>query len=203
MLRLLSPITIALLLCLATFGLAGAKGGPSYLRSATISGGDLPSPVTTGISIPDQSYEMRALHAPANGIFADPFELFILTRTAMPYEVALHYDYERWGGETNRIGLYDGQRLLYFPGGEWYETSPRLSRILRNEIFWGLVPENARGLRGAAIDAYTREILLVLGVVVLLTVGARVWHGNNEVASPAEVEGRLRNRSQPDVLIHF
>jgi hypothetical protein len=124
----------------------------------------------------------------------------------MTYEVVLHYDYERYGGEWDRVGFYDGERLLYFPNsiaGDWYEASPRLGRILRDEVFWGLVPEDARGLRDGPTDPHTREILLVMGLVVLVTVGARVWQGNNEVASPAEVEARMRDRSQPQALIHF
>jgi hypothetical protein len=204
--RASTALTLAALLCLATFGIAAAKGGPSYLRSATISGGGLSSPATTGISIPDQSYEMLPLHAPANGLVATPFELFTLQQTPMTYEVVLHYDYERYGGERDHVGFYDGERLLYFPnstGGDWYEASPRLGRILRDEVFWGLVPEDARGLRGGPTDPHTREILLVMGLVVLVTVGARVWQGNNEVASPAEVEARMRDRSQPQALIHF
>jgi hypothetical protein len=202
--RLLTPLALAILLCLATFAVAHAKGGPSALRGATLSGGGLPEPVTTSISIPDQSYELRTLHSPANDLFADPFELFVLYQTAMPYEVILHYDYERWGGEQDKPGVYDGDRLIYFPGpGTWYEASPRLARYLREEIFWGMAPAGVQGVRGGGLDQYTSEILILMTAATLLVVGHRAWQEDNEVASPAEVEARMRNRSQPDALIHF
>jgi hypothetical protein len=41
-----------------------------------------------------------------------------------------------------------------------------------------------------------------MGAAVLFTVGHRVWQGNNELASPLEVEARMRNRALPDTLIH-
>ena len=202
--RLITLTALIAVLWLTAAGLTSAKGGPSYLEGATLSGGGLPHAVSTGISIPDASYEMRPLHAPANGLIANPFDLFVLYQTKMPYEVVLHYNYPRYGGPQDRAGLYDGDRLIYFPGpGTWYETSPRLAKALRAEIFWGLAPADAQGIRGGGIDNYTREILLAMGATILLVVGQRVWQGNNEVASAAEVEARLRNRAQPETMVHL
>lgn len=203
MLRFFLTPLLALLLMLGTFGIVNAKGGPSYLEGATLSGGSLPHPVSTGISIPDNGYEMRALHAPTNGLFASPFDLFVLYQTPMPYKLVLHYDYERYGGPQDKTGLYDGERLIYFPGpGTWYEASPRLAKALREEIRWGFAPKDAQGIRGSGIDNFTTEVLLGLGASLLLATGHRVWKGNSVPASATEVETRMRNRWQPDVRGH-
>ena len=201
---LCQALVFAIVIAIAVPAIAVAKGGVSYMVGATLSGGDLPHAVRTRVSIPETGYDMRALHSPANGLFADPFELFVLYQTPMPYEVVLHYDYARYGGKLDRAGLYDGDRLVYFPGpGTWYEASPRLAKALRTEIHWGLLPADAQGLRGGGIDSYTLEILLVMAASALIALGHRAWQGSNEVASPAEVEARLRNRVQPETMVHF
>jgi hypothetical protein len=170
----------------------------SFLESVTISGSDLPQPVATQVSIPDHSYEMSGLFVPSHGYLLEPRTFLRLSQADLRYEVVLHYDYRRWGDTEDRHALYDGDGLLYFPEtGDWYEASPELGRVLRTELFWGLVPAGAQGVRGGGIDPYTKEILAAIAVAVFLTVGHCVWQAGSEAATPVEVETRLRNRSVP------
>ena len=136
-----------MLLLALTSHLAAAKGGPSYLTSATISGGGLRNPVTVSISIPDTSYELVGIHVPTHDYFLAPPALADLEKTPMPYGVALHYDYGHYGGKQDKIAHYDGDRLLAFTNAvgvtDWYQASPALAGSLQTELFWPFAPLRA------------------------------------------------------------
>lgn len=53
--RICTTLVVTMLFVI-TLGVANAKGGVSYLKGATLSGGELPAPVHTSISIPDQNW---------------------------------------------------------------------------------------------------------------------------------------------------
>jgi hypothetical protein len=120
-------IASCLAIFLALFALEGveAKGG-SRIVAATVSHERVAGSRTVSIQLPEN--------------YDDMFEAAPV-KSALLYQVVLHYDFAGEGDRHDWVGRYDGDSTLYFPepmvvrngtwAAGWYTASPELAEQLQ------------------------------------------------------------------------
>lgn len=194
--RRIAALLAFIVLTAAFAGVAEAKGGPSYLTGGTVSGGDIPAPASFNLTLPDNRYPVRALHAPANGIVLPQPQLQALEAKALPYEVVLHYDYQRYGGQRDWVARFDGEDLLYFAkplnsiDAGWYRATPALVEELR----WARVPPQLRVFKPERGLTSFHRVVFTFGVAALIIGALYVRRARPANVSPLQMQERMSMR---------
>ena len=191
----ITALLVAGFLMISASGVVPGKG--TSLRQATIAGEAISEPVTFDVGM--LRADVRALHAPGNGIELPPSELEVLQAVEFPYHVTLTSDASRWGTQS-RTYKYDGDRLLRRNGAalmsepQWYEASPELAYALKLQTAWS---QAAPGAPPLAIETFATQFRRI-GIALSLTIAAisALYLRGTKPAnvSPSVIEERLSRR---------
>jgi hypothetical protein len=187
----ITALFVAAFLMVSASGVVPGKG--TNLTHATVAGEGIAEPLTFEVSM--LRANVRALHAPGNGIEAPAGALEALKAVEMPYEVTLTSDRGRWG-TPSRTYEYDGGVLLrsgsWEPG--WYEATPDLADALKRQTAWAQAAPGAPPLPIETFATQFRRIAIAISLTIAAVSGLYLRGTKPANVAPSQMQERLARR---------